>query len=316
MTWVEPPADFDPHSLAEFIESELVFSDDDYMSLTELRVLFAVGNQPTDDDIAFAFLEIERRGNEFGTHYPFLVDDRGVLLVRTESSKFYVFLLLMSLKGMPVRENRDFPRSDPIFDAIAREAFRAELGPHSEAIVFAWPPRDGRPTKFNEAVEWAARKIGIRPRAGEVVPEHLQDAGVDVIVWRPFPDGRNGFQLLLVQNTVQWTFRKKPYDVRVLRWFAWWHLGAVPTIGFAIPFAMPKGDIWWQDVVDGVALVLDRGRLLHALQDEDPTFWPEWSSLVQFVDAEVRAVQTAGSFSAPSTVRVPRPRRKTEDEQA
>jgi hypothetical protein len=303
MSWLETPSDFDAHALAEFIEAELLFSLDDYLSLTELRLVFSSGRQPTDDELAFAFAEIEARREAFGAHYPYLVDDRGVALVAGSTSHLYAFLLLLSLKGTPMRVRGEWPRSDAIFDAVAREAFKAWLGESTQALVFGWPPRGGRPGDFPGAVKWAGDAVGVTTREDEV-PGHLRDGGVDVIAWRPFPDRRTGFEIYLIQNTVQLSFRAKPHDVRPLRWSTWWRIGALPSVGFAIPFAMPDGDPWWGDVSDGTAVVMDRGRLMYALRDVDPRSWPEWPSLIDFVDAEIADVHAAGQFLPEPTVAV------------
>lgn len=308
MTWVEPPPDFDGHSLAEFIEAELVFGQDDYLSITEVRTLFPTGRQPTDDELSIALGEVERRRTSYGGHYPFLVDDRGVLFVRDEAAYLYVFLLLLSLKGTPMRIVGAYPRSDRIFDAIVREAFLGWLGPNTHALTFAWPARAGRPTRFPDAVEWAAGRLGLSARKGEV-PTHPQDGGVDVIVWRPFPDGRVGFEIYLVQNTVQFSFAKKPHDVVPEKWMKWWDISTPPAVGFAIPFAIPDQDPWWLEITFGVALPMDRGRILRALEGSDPRRLPEWSSLRDYVMKEISDVQSVGGFSPPSPVAVPRRRK-------
>ena len=313
MSWVDPPVDYDPHSLAEYIECVLFLSEDDYLSLTEIRGMFTVGSQPTDEDLTFAFAEIERRGREFGVMYPSLVDDRGVLIDRGERSNLYGLLLLLSLKGTEFRQAKDYRRSDPLFDAVVREAFRSEQGENARAIVFAWPPRGDRPSAFPEAVGWAARKMGVSLRADNAIPDHYQDAGVDVIVWRPFPDGRNGFQILLVQNTVQREFRKKPRDVVPTQWHGWLKIGVIPSVGFAIPFSTPTGDIWWHDVTNETAIVMDRGRLLYSLRVEDPSRWPEWPEIVQFVQGQLDEARSP-SVSPSSALQVARPRRKSSTE--
>lgn len=64
----------------------------------------------------------------------------------------------------------------------------------------------------------------------------------------------------------------------------------------------PRETPWWEDVADGTALVMDRGRLMYALRDADPRRWPEWSSLVQFVESEIAGVRVAGFFSPDPTV--------------
>ncbi|MFI2365671.1 hypothetical protein [Promicromonospora sp. NPDC019610] len=302
MSWIEPPADFDPWSLAEFIEAELLFTSDDYLSLTEIRVLFASGLQPTEEELAFAFMEIERRSQNWGEHYPFLSDGRGVLIERN-SSTLYAFLLLMSLKGMPVRQSAaEIQRSDPLFDAVVREAFASHLG--GQSVVFAWPSRGDRPKEFPDAVEWVAGKMGLELRNKGAVPTEPHDAGVDVIAWKAFTDKRTGFNTFLVQNTVQWEFRKKPRDVIPTMWFEWITWTALPSVGFAIPFAMPLGDPWWKYVTSETTIVMDRGRLLEALDGVEPTGWAEWQRFNDFVSAQLEAARIRGD-AAPA---VPRPR--------
>lgn len=310
MTWVEPPTDFDPHTLAEFIECESIVSPDEYLSLSELRGLFPVGAQPNDDDLTFAFAEIERRGRDFGTHYPFLVDDRGVLMVESESSALYSLLVILSVRGTQVRREGEYRRSDPLFDAVAREAFRAEQGSRAKALIFAWPPRGDRPAKFPEALKWAANAMGIDVRDPEKLPTNYQDAGVDVIVWRPFTDGRTGFTILLAQNTVQEVFRKKPRDVSASKWHGWLRVGVLPSIGFAIPFSLPRGDIWWTEVTDEVAVAMDRGRLMDSLQGEDPTAWAEWVAIVDFVQDQIDYLRAAEGSDVPAAS-IPKRRKKT-----
>lgn len=292
--------------MAEFIEAELYFSDDDYLSLTELRGVFASGRQPNDDEMRFALAEIERRESAWGSLYPYMADADGVAVLRAPKCSLYFCLLVLSLQGTAVRDRKETPRSDALFDAISREAFRAWYS--ADAINFGWPPRDGRSASFPNAVADAARALGVGIREEEI-PTHLKDAGVDVIAWRPFRDERGGFQIILIQNTVQWSFRKKAYDVRPLRWFAWLRIGALPSVGFAVPFAIAPSDPWWLDVTDGTQLVMDRGRLLEALDGASPEDWPEWSSIQQFATSEREAVrQTADAGEQAFTPSVPKTR--------
>jgi hypothetical protein len=144
VTWLETPGDFDAHSLAEFIEAELLMSGDDYLSAAEVRGLFPAGRQPSEVELEDAFSEIERRAATFGRLYPYAVDERGVLFDRSPYSNVYAALLLLSLKGTRLRVEKDYPRSDPIFDAITHAAFRNGFGPGAKALVLA---AAGRPTR-------------------------------------------------------------------------------------------------------------------------------------------------------------------------
>lgn len=310
MSWVEPPEDHDPHTVAEFIESELLISGDEFLSFSELRGLHPAGRQLTDDEMTFALAEIERRERNGASRYPFVVVDRGVGHDAAASGDLYRFLLLLSIKGTPLRVEADYQRSDPLFDAVVREAFLSLYGRNAQALVFGWPPRDDRPGGFPAAVRWAAERIGIEMRGG-IVPDHKRDAGVDVILWRPFEDNRSAFTIVLIQNTVQMSFVKKPRDVDPAEWRDWWQIGTAPSVGFAIPFSMPQRDIWWEDVSKAANIVLDRGRIVSELKDSDIEGWPEWPALQAFVAAELDAIRAGGPIADGPLLSVPKGRRKT-----
>lgn len=214
------------------------------------------------------------------------------------------------MKGTEFRRKVDYGRSDPLFDAVVREAFKTEQGENARAIIFAWPPRGHRPSGFRDAVGWAATQLGVEVRSVGEIPDHYKDAGVDVIVWRPFPDGRIGFQISLIQNTIQQDFGKKPRDVVPTQWHAWLKVGAIPSVGFAIPFSIPDGDIWWHDITNETAVVMDRGRIMHSLRGVDPAGWPEWPDIVGFVERELAAARSPATIAG-GGLEVARPRRKS-----
>jgi hypothetical protein len=297
VTQLAPPADHDSHSLAEFAEATLILGEDDYLSATEILGCFPSGNQPTEAEIDDLMTEVERRSLIFGQLYPFLVEQRGIAFSRQAGSDLYSTLAIISLKGSQLRRDKEYPRSDPIFDDIAERAFRAHMGAGAMSLQFGWPPRGGRPSDFPDAVAWLAEKLGVDVRDPEIPANYLDD-GVDVFVWRPFPDGRSGFLLMAAQNTVQFQFRKKPRDVVPSHWREWLRLGTAPAVGFAIPFAMPVGDPWWHTINSDVHVVLDRGRILFALDGQQPEMWDTWSAITTFVSHERVALEAFDDGSA------------------
>jgi len=119
------PQDSDPYSIAEFIEARMLQTEETYLSVSEIRAGFLAGQQPTETEISFGIREIERRHSIMGLKYPFISDERGVARVIHPGTEIYDFLLLMSLKDTPIRQNAEYRRSDPLFDAVVREVFRA-----------------------------------------------------------------------------------------------------------------------------------------------------------------------------------------------
>ncbi|RWZ67804.1 hypothetical protein ELQ92_00570 [Labedella populi] len=297
MTQLAAPADYDPHTLAEFAEASLIVGDDDYLSAVEMLGLFPSGNQPTEAEIEDLLAEVERRTRQFGDLYPFRVEDRGIAFSRDGGADLYSTLVILSLKGSRLRRDKDYPRSDPIFDDIAERAFLAKMGVGAKSVQFGWPPRNSRPSGFPDAVAWLALQLGIPVRDDEIPSNYLDD-GVDIFIWNPFPDGRAGFILMAAQNTVQFEYRKKPRDVVPGHWREWLRLGTDPTVGFAIPFAMAAGDPWWHTVQSNVHLVLDRGRILSALEGQQPESWATWSTITEFVSTERTSLEQLDDGSA------------------
>ena len=151
----------------------------------------------------------------------------------------------LSLRETPLRLAKDYPRSDPLFDAVVREAVEAALGPRAHALVFGWPPRGDRPSEFPKAIEWLAQRLGVGLRSHEAYSESL-DGGVDIVGWAPFPDGQIAFPIVLAQNTIQRAFVKKPRDVVPEDWREWIRIKSDPMVGFAVPFFMRPKDPWWE----------------------------------------------------------------------
>lgn len=292
MTWIELPASSDPFELANYIEAELLISPDDAISLAELRDTWTSGQAPAEEDLEFALVELERRGEKIGRLYPYAVTAAGVSIDRGATGVIYTFLLLLSLRQTPLRVKGDYQRSDPLFDAVVRETVLATLGPSSRAVVFGWPPRDGRPSKFPKAIKWLAKQIGVKRRSKEAYKES-RDAGVDIVGWCRFPDDQIAFPILLVQNTVQRHFVKKPRDVIPGDWREWLKIKANPLVGFAVPFLMRPRDPWWERAGADMTYLWDRLRISWRLGDTAPEDWPEWPRIVTFVEDELAGLRAA-----------------------
>ncbi|CAL8974066.1 hypothetical protein CELL_01689 [Cellulomonas sp. T2.31MG-18] len=290
MTLIGPPASSDPFELANYIEAELLVSADANISLAEVRDTWTSGQAPAEEDLEFALGEIEQRAKAIGRLYPYSVTAGGVTLDRSPVGVIYAFLLLLSLRQTPLRTKGDYERSDPLFDAVIREVVLAALGAGSVAVVFGWPPRGGRPAKFPKAIKWLARQIGVKRRSKEAYKES-RDAGVDVVGWRRFPDPQIAFPILLVQNTVQRNFVKKPRDVIPGDWREWLRIKANPQVGFAIPFLMRPRDPWWERAGADMTYVWDRRRIAWQLSDARPDEWPEWPEIVRFVEDELAGLR-------------------------
>lgn len=111
-------------------------------------------------------------------------------------------------------------------------------------------------------------------------PPYNKDGGVDVVAWRPFPDGRSGFPVLLVQCTLERDYAHKAGDVDTRVWSGWLALDVDPSTALAIPEVVAAGEEW--NALAARTVVLDRIRLAALIgvptdgSSADPAF--EWAA--------------------------------------
>jgi hypothetical protein len=302
---VTPPSTFDPYSLAEYIEIRFLVSPVEHLSPPELRSYFPSGQSPSSTEISLAMAEIERRASVTSSAYPYRISDNGVIRIESDLTAAYDLMLLLSMESTPMRTEGDYRESDPLFDAVVREATGRLLGPEGRSLIFGWPPRDGRPTDFGAAVTWVGEQVGI-PDGSLDRPTEEKDAGVDVIAWKSFNDSRAAFPVYLFQNTLRADYVNKAREVVPSMWHDWLRFGTLPSTGFAIPFVVPSGDDRWQKLAYSADVVLDRLRIAGLINPLTRAF-PELELISAF---NAKQIDQIISGSASRSVAVRRPRRQ------
>jgi hypothetical protein len=154
-------------------------------------------------------------------------------------------------------------------ERITAAASRFLLGPGTQSVRFGWPSEDGRPVEFPDAVRWLAGLMKV-PVGTSYRPPVNKDGGVDVVAWRPFPDGRSGFPVVLVQCTLERNYAHKAADVDRRVWSGWLRLDVDPTTALAVPDVVAAGEDW--NALATRTVVLDRIRLsslLPAVNQDD-----------------------------------------------
>jgi hypothetical protein len=151
------------------------------------------------------------------------------------------------------------------FERITCLALQRLLGPGSKAIRFGWPSDVGRPAEFPAAVRWLCDLMGI-PAGSAYRPPRRKDGGVDVVAWRPFPDQRSGFPVMLIQCTLQQELLSKATDVDTRIWAGWLTLDADPTTVLAVPGTIPPNETW--NELAACNLILERLRLAGLIDPE------------------------------------------------
>jgi hypothetical protein len=264
--------------------------------------------------------EISEREEVGSNIYPFTVDDDRVKARTVCGGDVYLLLLVLGNGELPFRAERRAHEVEEAYDLVALAALRRFLGRNAEGVRFARTAtadvsedenhdQRRRPTRFEDAIVWLRGLLdlgpGVRSAADEPDtephwevsdeddPEDLgrrplasyNDAGVDVVAWWRFADGRAGFPVLLAQCTVQITWARKLEDIKLTLWEKWIDFDTVPPqTALVIPFADRRDHPNWQDRTALAGVILDRVRLvelldelacdeLEALVDDDVRSW-------------------------------------------
>jgi hypothetical protein len=264
-----PPDATDPNAMADWAELTLLSQSSRRMSRAELRSAVREAMMLPDEEVEvaveFVFREIRRRMERGAAAYPFAVDGGGIRILRAEGALAYVFMLCVSASSL-FRAERRQQEVDQLFDSLVLDALRTYMGPTAEVLRFGWPATDGRPTDFYGALDWLSTKMRLDRGASRALPNR-KDGGVDVVAWKPFPDGRSGFVSLLAQCTVQMDWTPKATDVISDVWNGWIDFGRMPLTCLAVPHAVPTRFEKWDEIRRTVHFLLERFRLSSLLQN-------------------------------------------------
>lgn len=213
-------------------------------------------------------------------NYPFEVNEISVKPKDWLALSPYTLLLLLSRPSNLMKWQSPSPTPSEVecFENLVCIALENYFGPNTQTIPFGWPSKCGRPENFDHAIIWLAEKIGIRPGRMYRSPRR-KDGGVDVVLWRKFPDNRSGFPLALVQCTLQQNYVSKSRDIDLRLWSGWLELDREPTTILAIPNAVP-GDEQWQEATAN-SVVFERIRLAQNLSQQLPLVFHD--SVSQFI---------------------------------
>ncbi len=277
--------------LYDFIEEEghNIEIDDVTGEKLETEILSEDRTRCADDVLS----EIEYRSSVLGDDYPFTTEisrqqwrilpaatnpDNRIEAART----CYLFCLLISairderISGDMIAELRRSMANH--FQAVATDAAAGVL--NGEAISFGFPRPTG--SGFRPALEAASQKMRLGKTLDSVPlwsQGHEKDAGIDVIAWRDFRDGRPSKLVMLGQVASGYNWLEKSVKNETYRFFDWF--SERPTEHFIpsifIPFPQhhdceARDDATFEETAianawhreRGFGLIIDRLRIVEA----------------------------------------------------
>ena len=243
----------------------------------------SVGYRTADIDVGLTTMS--RRSSSMGKAYPFRVAN-GAAALPDATNRVWTALLLMS-SGSPLRRQLSMLEVSILLELVTAEALKSLYGPGTSAMRFGWPSEVGRPQDFPAAIRWLAEQMKVRVGSA-YRPPYAKDGGVDVVAWRPFPDGRSGFPVLLAQCTLERDFVHKAGDVDVRVWSGWLALDVDPSTALALPEVVAAGEDW--NALAARTVVLDRIRLSSLLAGEEHNF-PSLDVLIKWTAEQVEQLK-------------------------
>ncbi len=252
--------------LCDWIEGSVAFVDDT-LSISDVVDVLCEYNIYREQSFAAellqdAWAQMRRRGAWLGAGATFDVHNRRILRVRTwEDAPAHSFCIMLALFGLykdwAAELTRDFSKQGELFERLAEECL-ANLGWTTRRV--GWSATQA--TKLDKLVGQIANDL--REPLGNVerwTKKSANEAGLDLVCWKPFPDGRGGKPVYLVQcaSGDNWDDKMKTPDIAT--WDKIIDFSNPPVRGFAMPFTLDDGD-FFRKARKVAGMLLDRYRLL------------------------------------------------------
>ncbi len=195
-----PDEPINPLKLADWLEIYAILDSDRNSSRGDLeRALYRAALFELDDDEAIehkildTFEELEQRVVATGEAYPFDLNYRGVLRLKStwESFPVYTFCLCLSYFGLGETD-----KDSKLFEQISCLAAKGYL--QGRAIGFGFP-RIELPKPFPEAIVELCNLIGEGGGYKLQAPLDRKDDTLDLIAWKDFTDKQPSKMLLFGQ---------------------------------------------------------------------------------------------------------------------
>jgi len=254
----------------DWLEGSLLFGSDDSLSIAEIKDALTDEHIYEDQDKASEVLtdvwtEIKRRKKALGNSYP--ISCQPTKLVRAmvwREAPAYAFCLLLSYSERYPEWRKSFGKNYTeqglLFEEITALALNNEL---SEWTSHATGWARTQTARIKDSVEMVRGLLNEKEGRIDLIPDlnTIKDAGLDLVLWRPFPDSRIGCPLYLVQcaSGANWEGKRTEPDLNL--WRTMIEFAAIPKKALAIPYAISDNDFWIScRRMDG--MLLDRLRLL------------------------------------------------------
>jgi len=256
--------------LCDWMESSVLFEEQE-LSETDVIDVLLEEHYYDDSDMASeivssAWTELRRRQSWISEGSPFSIASQRISRMCTwRQAPAHSFCLLLSLskwyRSWAQQFGSDYTEQGELFEKLTRESLVQQFGDW-QIVMTGWSR--ARRTQLKDVVRSIANKLG--ESVGNIsrwTSESANDAGLDLICYRPFSDERVGIPVYLLQCASGADWKDKLHTPQLEIWKRLIEFTAEPKKAFATPFALQDDDfIRSCNLVNG--MLIDRYRILAA----------------------------------------------------
>lgn len=256
--------------LCDWIEANVLF-DEEELSTTDIVSCLLNENIYKESDMAFdivssAWTEFRRRQANIPNGTPFSISgqriSRKIGWTQVPAHGFCVLLSLAECySGWAEQFGNDYTDQGKLFEELMEESLNCQFK-NWQLMLTGWTRT--RPIALQDIVETIASELG--ETVGDITrwtTDSANDEGLDLLLFRPFVDGRVGIPVYLMQCASGANWKDKLHTPRLETWSKIITFAAKPKKAFAIPFALLDEDFIRNcSLVNG--MLIDRYRILSA----------------------------------------------------
>ncbi len=257
--------------LADWVEGSLLFGKEEAISKSDVVDMLIDEEIYEKSDFAWEIVvdgwnEIENRVKWVGDNRSVRVESNRIKKVSTwEEIPAHAFLLILSFtKWFPDWAESidwDYNVQGDLFERVTEQAFKA-LFSDWETYRTGWTPAD--PANLSKIVERISGLLN--EKVGDIgfwTNENANEAGLDLLCYRPFPDQRVSVPVYLFQCASGQDWRRKLHTPQLEIWKKVIIFAVDPKKAFSTPYAFLSEDfVRVANLVNG--LLMDRYRILGA----------------------------------------------------
>ena len=256
--------------LCDLIEANVLF-DEEELSPTDIVSCLLNENIYEESDMAFdivsnAWTEFRRRQACIPNGTPFSISSQRISRkIGWTQAPAHGFCVLLSLSkcysGWAEQFGHDYIDQGKLFEELMKESLNCQFK-NWQFMLTGWSRTSTKALK--DIVEAIASKL--KETVGDITrwtSDSAKDAELDLLLFRPFRDGRVGIPVYLMQCASGANWKDKLHTPRLEIWSKIINFAATPRKAFAMPFALLDEDFIRNCIlVDG--MLIDRYRILSA----------------------------------------------------